>query len=116
MIPQKLALEAFTEGDTWDGIPSLAITHNGLTPASPMALVTLRFKKTDAAPGPAVQLTSATSGQITLTSAAGWTCCVPPQIVPGLTAGKWTWRLRVASAAGTVRTYLAGELTILENV
>ena len=86
MTPQKLSLTPFTEGDTWDGIPSLTVTINGSPPASALSLVTMRFKKSGGLESETVQLTSATVGQITITNAATWAITVPAQIVPALTA------------------------------
>jgi hypothetical protein len=116
MIPQKLPLTPFTEGDTWDGIPSLTVTINGAAPASALALVTLRFRKSGGLESDTVELTSATAGQINITDATNWIITIPPQIVPGLTTGKWTWRMRFQDAAGKKRTFLADEVTILETV
>ena len=116
MIPQKLPITPFTEGDTWDGIPSLTVTINGAAPASALAVVTMRFRKSGGLESETVELTSATAGQINITSAADWIITIPPQIVAGLTTGKWTWRLRFQDAAGKKRTFLADELTILETV
>lgn len=116
MTPQKLALTPFTEGDTWDGIPALAVTINGAAPGSNLALVTMRFKKVGSAAEAAVELTSATPAQITITSAATWTVTVPAQIIAGLTAGKWDWRMRFTDATGKKRTYLADQITVLESV
>jgi hypothetical protein len=118
MTPAKLALEDFTEGDEWEGIPSLTLTINGAAPASPLTLVTMRFKKANALPGDAVELTSATAGQITIVSAANWEISIPPQIVAGLTFGKWTWRIRCTDATtdGAPKTYLGDVLTVLETV
>lgn len=116
MIPQKLTLESFTEGDTWKGIPSVTITVNGATPPSPISLVEMSFKKSGSVPSTPVRLTSATPTQITLTNAAGWVFAVPPQVVAGLTYGNWTWRIRVTESTGEKHTYLTGELLILENV
>jgi hypothetical protein len=116
MIPQKLAITSITEGDTWDGIPSLTVTINGAAPASALSIVTMRFAKIGSEGEQTVELTSATAGQINITNAATWTITVPAQIVPGLTAGKWTWRMRFQDAAGKKRTYLADEITVLETV
>ncbi len=116
MTPQKLALTPFTEGDTWDGLPSLTVTINGAPPASSLSLVTMRFKKSGGLESETVQLTSATAGQINITNAANWTITIPAQIVAGLTAGKWTWRMCFQDAAGKKRTYLADEVTVLETV
>lgn len=122
MIPQKLTLTPFTEGDTWSGIPSVVITVGPdggpfVAPENPLEIVTMRFKKAGGLDSDVVQLTSATAGQITITSAATWTFTIPPQIVSGLTAGKWDWRIRCTSNSGDdVQTYLAGQITVLETV
>lgn len=116
MIPQKLALEPFTEGDTWKGIPSITITVNGGTPAAQISQVSMRFKKAGAALSAVVELSSATPAQISLTNAAGWVFSIPEQVVPGLTFGDWIWRIRVTDAAGKKHTYLADKFTVLEDV
>ncbi len=118
MNPEKLALEKFTEGDEWDGIPALSITVNGAPPDAPLAVVTMRFKKAGDVPSEVVELTSATAGQITISSAENWEISIPAQIVAGLTRGKWAWRLKCRdnSASGRPKTYLADEITILETV
>lgn len=113
MTPQKLALTPFTEGDTWNGIPSLTVTVNGSPPASALSLVTMRFKKSGES-GTVVELTS--PGQITINSALNWTLTVPAQILAGLTSGKWDWRMRFTDAAGKKRTYLADQITVLESI
>lgn len=116
MIPQQLSLTPFTEGDTWDGIPSMTITVNGAAPASALSSVIMRFKKNGGTDAELVELTSATPAQITITNAATWTLTVPAQIVAGLTAGKWDWRMKFTDAAGKKRTYLADQITVLETV
>ena len=123
MTPAKLPLTPHTEGDEWEGIPSIAITVGPtggpfVPPSNPLALVTLRFKRAGDVPSDVVELTSATAGQITITSAANWTFSLPPQIVPGLTKGKWTFRVKCRDNSGTgkPKTYLGDELTVLETV
>jgi hypothetical protein len=115
MIPQKLALTSFVEGDTWEGIPSLTITINSAPPAVPLALVTMRFKKSGGLPSEVVELSSADS-EITIVSAANWEISIPEQIIPGLTTGKWSWRMKFENTAGEKRTYLSDEITVLETV
>jgi hypothetical protein len=123
MTPQKLPLTPFTEGDEWEGIPSISITVGPAggpfaPPAAPLASVTMRFKKSGGMTSDVVELSSATAGQITITSAANWTFTIPPQIVAGLTSGKWTWRIKCRdnTATGKPKTYLADEITVLETV
>lgn len=116
MTPAKLALEPFTEGDRWDGIPGLTLTVNAVTPASPISLVTMRFKKAGSVPSDVVELTSAVPTEILIASNADWEITVPPQEVPELTWGEWTWRIRITAADGTKKTYLADNIKVLEGV
>ena len=118
-----LKLESFTEGDEWDGVPSISITvgpEGGpfAPPANPLSVVTMRFKKTGSVQSEVVELTSATAGQITITNAATWTFSIPAQIVPGLTSGKWMFRIKCKdnTATGKPKTYLGDELVVLETV
>jgi hypothetical protein len=116
MIPAKLPLEKFTAGDRWAGIPALAITVNGITPASPITAARLRFKKsTEVLPNPPVELSNANS-KLTIVSAANWEISVPPQIVPELTAGDWLFQLKITAADGSLDTYISDKLTVLETV
>jgi hypothetical protein len=116
MIPSKLALTPFTEGDTFDGTPSLQIRVSEAAPASAIALVTMRFKKAGAVPSEVIELTSEDDGGVTITSPSEWIFEVPAQEVPGLTAGKWAWRIRVTDAEGKKTTYFADTLEVLETV
>jgi hypothetical protein len=116
MIPSKLALTPFTEGDTWEGLPSVTIRVNDAAPASPISTVTMRFKKAGAVPSEVIELSSDEPAEINITDAEGWVFAIPEQALPGLTFGKWIWRIRVTDAAGEIRTYLADELTVLETV
>lgn len=123
MIPQKLPIDPFTEGDSWEGIPSISITAGPeggpfAAPASALSLVTMRFKRAREVPSDAVELSSAVTGQVTITNAAAWTFRIPEQIVPGLTRGKWTFRIKCqdSTTSGQPKTYLTGELEVLETV
>ncbi len=118
----------FVEGDEWEGIPSVIIQiapEGGVAtpPDLPLELVTMRFKRAGNGAADIVELSSepvgeAITGTITIISAAGWEVSVPAQIVPLLTAGKWTWQMRfwTDSADGDPKTYLAGDVTVLESV
>jgi hypothetical protein len=123
MIPSKLTITSWTEGDEWAGLPLVKITvgpEGGpfAPPADALAVVTMRFKKAGGLDSDVVQLTSATAGQITILDAGEWEFSIPPQIIAGLTYGKWTWRIRCTdvSANGSPKTFLADEVTILETV
>jgi hypothetical protein len=81
-----------------------------------MSVVIMRFKKAGAVPSTTVELVSSNAAQINILNAATWTFRVPEQTIPLLTAGKWTWRIRITDAAGKKRTYLADVLEVLETV
>lgn len=114
MTPAKYPLEPFTAGDRWKGIPALSITVGGAIPASPISVVTLRFRRSGEAAGTVVELVSPTN--ITLTNAANWQFAIPPQAVAALTAGTWEWQLRITAVDGAKDTYLADELTVFESI
>lgn len=115
MTPYNYPLGPFTAGDHFPGIPSLSLQINGAAPASALASARMRFKPSDRRPDAAVELTSG-AGKITISSAANWQMTVPVQAVPGLTAGTWKYNLETTNAAGVVQTFLAGELSVLEDV
>lgn len=120
MIPQKLPLTPFTEGDQWDGIPAIAIKVGPVggpfvAPASNLTLVTMRFKKAGSVPSDVVELSS-DDAEINITNAENWEIEIPAQIIAGLTFGKWIWRIRCTDAAGAPQTYLADEITVLETI
>jgi hypothetical protein len=121
MQPQTLNLESFTAGDTFQGIPSIAIRRSveGVVspPASALQSVRMRFAKLDRNPQSVVELTS-TGGGVVITDAVAWEFNVPAQNITGLTSGRWRWTIETtaADAIPTVETYLTGEITILEDV
>jgi hypothetical protein len=119
MIPKTINLEPFTAGDAWAGIPLITITEGPeggpfAPPASGLALVTMRFQKSDGADD-IVELSSA-DAEIDITSANNWTFSIPPQVVPGLTTGRWNWNIRCTNAAGLPGTYLVGQLNVLPSI
>lgn len=115
MTPQKLALEPFTAGDTWRGIPSITITINGAPPSSALTSVRMRFTPVSNPDAAALELTSA-AAKITISNAANWVIVVPPQSVPELVAGRWDWQLKFTDSLGVVTTYLADSINVLPSV
>jgi len=63
-----------------------------------------------------VVLSSDVVGEITINNAANWDISIPEQIIQGLTAGRWSWRMKFIAADGCTRTYLADEITVLETI
>jgi hypothetical protein len=116
MKPATLVLEPMVQGDTWDGIPSITLMINGAPPAEALASVRMRFQRDGKQLPNYVELTSTVAAQITISSAAGWELVVPPQPVPDLTRGSWSWNLETTDALGAVRTFLQGTLEILRGI
>jgi hypothetical protein len=123
MKPAPLRLDPFTEGDEWDGVPSISITVGPQAgpfapPTTPLSVVTMRFRKQGVSTNEVVELSSVTPAQITILNAATWTFRIPPQVVPALTHGKWIFRIKCRDSSGTGRpkTYLGDEITVLETV
>ena len=124
MQPQALALDPFTEGDEWEGIPGIQIKvgpEGGpyAAPESPLDIVTMRFKRSGRVSSTViVELSSETPGEITITDAAAWEFSIPAQVVPLLTCGTWTWRIRCkdSTPTGKPKTYLADTIEVLETV
>lgn len=115
MEPKQVTIDPFVAGDTWKGIPSLTVKVNGSQPSSSLTLARMRFTQADRVPSAVVELSS-TNSKITITDAAAWKISIPPQIITGMTAGLWKWNLEMTSAAGKVITYIAGILTVHDDV
>lgn len=118
----KLPIDPFTEGDSWDGIPALVISvgpEGGpyAPPASPLALVTMRFSKIGSEAQTIVELSSAVPAQITIVSAANWEFSIPEQILP-VTEGKWDWQIccKDSTATGKPKTYFADTVEVLNRI
>lgn len=107
MVPSRYNVSIW-QGDSWQ--QDFNILENAVpvdfTGAS--AAVQIRAKAADATP--ALELTTAPAGGITI---AGNTITVDKVI--GLAAGTYVYELTVVFAAGTVKTYLAGQFIILTD-
>lgn len=136
MEPDELTLEAFTEGDAFPGL-SLQIvvapedvdgssasddssTESGSSeelsyapPAFPLVSAKMVFKKANI---PAIELSSAHVGQITIVHAVNWELAIPQQVIPELTEGIWRWAIKTVDSRGMPETYVVGSLTVLPYV
>ncbi len=101
----------FVEGDTWGGIPSIAITVLGSPPGSDVASAKMQFRPAPASSDTILELTSA-AGKITIVSANGWTFIVPVQVI-ALAAGGYSWGFQTVDIAGVIQTYLEGTMIVL---
>ena len=104
---------AIYAGDTWPGIPAIAILVNGEIPSDPVTSAKLIFFKAEDGPTAPV-LTLESPAAIDVVSADGWELAVPPIIHP-LGPGEWTFRFSTTAgdAFAIVRTWITGTLTIL---
>jgi hypothetical protein len=116
MKPTTLKLDPMTQGDTFEEIPSISLRKGASAPDGVMRLVTMRFRKEGVNAGEVVQLSSDVAEEIDILNEAEWSFKVLQQDIPGLTFGKWQWRIRVTDAEGVRHTWLTGELEILESI
>lgn len=116
MKPAKLPLEPITEGNAFDGIPSITVTGD-FTEAA-LASVTMRFRPNDEKPGESVELSSAVPGQITIESSSpgAWTISVPRQLIPGLSRDTYIWQITFTDANGFPLTLLEDTLEIRKKI
>lgn len=122
MRPAQIEIDPWTEGDQWEGLPvqKIRVKPTGGTraaPLTPMASVVMRFKAANELPTAPLELSSS-GGEITILDAVDWSFSVPKQVIAGLTRGKWRWQIRVTdtSTDGSPKTYLEGEIEILERI
>lgn len=100
----------FVEGNTWGGIPGIAILSGTSPPAAAVSSAVLQFR----APGQTGHLVALTSAgaNIVITSASGWTFVVPEQTL-NLAAGVYEWAFQCTDINGVVRDYYAGNIQVL---
>lgn len=122
MRPAQIEIDPWTEGDQWEGLPVVKIRVGPTggphaAPLTPMASVVMRFKTATELPTAPVELSSS-GGKITILDAEDWSFTIPKQVIAGLTKGMWKWQVRVTdtSTDGSPKTYISGELEILEKI
>ncbi len=94
----------FIQGETWGGIPQISITvgDDEIPPTNDAVSAIMQFSMVGG--GRTLAITSV-AGQITISSASGWTFVVPQQSLD-LQAGDYTWAFQVTDIAGNKNTYL----------
>ena len=100
---------SFVEGDQWGGIPSFAITVNGVPPSSDCASAKMQFKVNEF--GEVSQELTSGAAEITISDANAWTFAIPAQTLD-LNAGSYYWAFQTTAANGAVQTYLRGTMTV----
>lgn len=116
--PANVTLPSFVRGDTWDGIDEITITVNDAAPPYPLASAKIEFRKGSKTGDLGHTLSTAPQsgdGIIQVADAALWKLIVPPQDMP-LTAAIWHYDIQTTDSQGTVKTYIAGTVTVEQDV
>lgn len=113
MLPGILTVEGMVEGDTWRGVPSLTVTIDDATPASPLSSVRMQFRRK---PGGVVgdELSTA-NGLIAILDAEAWEVKIGPTRMD-LTPGQWLFDVEFSAADGSVYTLLKGVLQVAYGI
>jgi hypothetical protein len=101
------------KGDTWDGMTwRLADVPAGATEFAG-TLTLARFQLQSETGEPALTLSSATAGQVTITNAAPnqWQVTVEPRALT-IAAGTYRWGLETTDSTGLVKIRIGGTLKI----
>jgi hypothetical protein len=115
MTPATYHLPSVVEGDTWAGIPALTVRVNNAAPASALALVRIQIRRRHDDADALVSLHSGSGGGISIDDAAAWEVSVARRVLD-LPAGRYVHDVEFTDAAGEVRTYLAGSLSVGKQV
>lgn len=101
-------------GDTWPGIPAISILVGGVHPAFAVASARLVFFRAGKDPGttPATGCVVASPSGVVILNAATWSMTVPPAVLL-LDRGDWSLQFKTTDAAGIIKTWVAGTITIL---
>lgn len=114
--PAQLTLPAHVRGDTWEGFAVTGILIDDAAPATALASVLIHFRSATDATGTADHvLSTADADELVIDDADAWAFTAPAQDLP-LAAGKWYYDIQCTDAAGDIRTYIAGTLTIIQDV
>ncbi len=104
----------FVQGDTWGGIPAIAITVSGSPPGPDVASAKMQFRAAQGSSDTLLELSS-DDAEIVISSANGWTFVVPAQPLDLLPA-TYVWGFQTVDVGGTVQTYLEGQMVVLPKV
>lgn len=106
---------AFVDGDTWGGVPSVAILVDGAPPADDLASVKMEFRAGLTSSETLISLAS--GGDITITSASGWEFTVPAQdLALAFAQSPYTWAIQTVDVNGVTQTYIQGTIAVLPKL
>lgn len=111
---------AFVAGDTWQGIPSFTITPS---PVAPLAFVRMNFRDSLIATRTVESLTptkqipeNPSLTQIVILNTATWSFYIPPQKMPFLKAGNYSWQIETTDGIGNIQTYCQGTIKVYPDI
>jgi len=112
MAIANITLLPVVRNDTWDGLSGCKFSSTGSAFASPLDTVRMSFKDSTGA----VQLTlsSETTGEITITNAAGWEFDIPGRVL-SLADGCYSWGIETTDSTGIIKTRVIGQIQILPD-
>ena len=102
-------------GDTWEGMGPYRIEINEEPPAVALAEVRMQIRTKADDTTALVTLTSADTAEIEILDAAEWRFIVRPQAL-NLGKGRYVYDIEFEDEDGTVTTYLAGRITVDQDV
>lgn len=115
--PGTVTLLPFTEGDTWEGIPSVKIgLKNGDPMPTDLVLVKMQFRRDPQSQTVGGRLNSETGGGIFITSASDWEFNIPSRPMRLLTQGTWLWDIQTTDDSGNITTYIKGTIEVLPQI
>ncbi|MEY3898670.1 MAG: hypothetical protein RLZZ214_4192 [Verrucomicrobiota bacterium] len=101
------------QSETWDGITWAIESVDAGETEFASTLASARFQMQDTSGNVALDLTSATEGQVTINESApnAWSVTVEPRILT-LSSGVYSWGFETTDSAGVVKIRLAGSIKI----
>jgi len=110
---QNIPLPWTITSNTWDGLTWALTSVDAADTRFAAVLSSVRFQLQDSTGAAALTLSSAVSGEITITTATAnaWSVTVESRILT-LAGGIYSYGMEFTDADGVIKTYLAGTLEI----
>lgn len=102
-------------GDTWKGISSITISHNGVPVDLTESVVRIQFRSAHNVASPVVLELSSKKGQIVFAMPRNGVISIPSQNIE-MPIGKYAYDLEVTLIDGTIKTYMEGVLEVIPQI
>lgn len=100
------------QNDTWNGMYSCKFSSDGTSFASNLSLVRFTLKNSEGTT--TLELTSATTSEIQITSASGWEFDIKQRQL-GIPPDTYSFGIETTDAAGIVKTRVTGVLPVTKD-